>query len=281
MKQIDRSQIKALIRLLSQQQGDEASLLRDALALVLKQQPQALQEVIENEFHSEVPPALVRAMHEICWEELNATARHYAQTGELPLQEALGFVSRFVNPAFVTQDIERELDILTNELRPLLENCPSPQSILHAMGHFFFDTKSFVILPTSHDIKDISFGRFLQKKQGAALCLCALYAVCSERLGLDFNIVDMAGRVLVSFQPQDGKEPLFADPLDQARPLTLDDCKNYIFTRNLEWSDNFIVPLSPCTILRRFLAQMIFILNKLRDDKQLSYLRRYMDILKD
>ena len=91
----------------------------------------------------------------------------------------------------------------------------------------------------------------------------------------------MAGRVLVSYQPQSEEEPLFVDPLDRARALTLADCKNYIYTRNLEWSDNFVTPLSSSAMLRRFLAQMIFILNKLRDDKQLSYLRRYMDILKD
>ena len=282
MKSIDPAQIKALIELLAtQQHGDETALLRDALAYVIKKQPHTLQEVIENDFHCEVPAALVGIMHEICWEELLCTAKQFTESGELSLSEVAAFVSRFVNPAFDTQDITRELEALTDELRPLLENCPSAQAILHTMGHFFFDNKSFVVLPSSHDIKDLSFGRFLQKKQGAALCLCTLYAICSERLGLDFNVVDMAGRVLVSYRPQHSQQTLFADPLDRARPLTLEDCHNYIFTRNLEWSDAFITPLSPCALLRRFLGQMIFILNKLRDDKQLAYLRRYMDILKD
>ena len=175
MKPIDPSQIKALIRLLGQpHRGDEAALLREALAYILKQHPQALQEVIENEFHSEVPAALVRAMHEICWEGLVHTAQEFADTGKLSLEQALIFVSRFVNPAFAPQDISNELQALTQELKPLLANCPSAQAMLHTMGHFFFDTKNFVVLPSAHDIKDLSFGRFLQKKQGAALCLRAI-----------------------------------------------------------------------------------------------------------
>ena len=281
MQPISHSQIKALIHLLDQEQGDQAVLLREALAYILKKQPQVLQEVITNDFHSEVPAALVRAMHEIYWEDLAQTAQKFNAQNNLTLEKALAFVTRFVNPAFDTQEITQNLDSITQQLRPLLQTCQTPQDHLKTLSQYFFRQNSFTVLPVSHDIKDVSFGRFLQKKQGSSLCLCALYEALSERLNLKLRIVDMAGRVLISYQPEQNQEILFADPLNHAHILTLADCKNYIFTRNLEWSDDFTLPLSSMTILRRFLAQMIFILNKLRDDKQLAFLRRYMDILKD
>lgn len=281
MQPITRSQIKALINLLGQEQGSQAALLRDALSYILKKHPTILQEVIENDFHSEVPAALVRVMHEICWEDLLKTAQQFAQEDHLSLESALAFITRFVNPAFDTREISADLDKLTQELRPLLPTPDDGAAVLETMSRFFFRQKSFAVLPVSHDIKDVSFGRFLQKKQGAALCLCSLYAVCSQRLGLHFDIVDVAGRLLIRYQSPKNPEPLFADPLKNACQLTLTDCKNYISSRNLEWNDSFITPLSSRLILRRFWAQMIFILNKLRDDKQLSYLRKYMDILQE
>ena len=281
MDPITRSQIKALIDLLGQEQDSQAVLLRESLSYIVKEHSAILHEVIENDFHSEVPVALVRAMHEICWEDLIQTAQQFAQEDSIPLEDALFFVTRFVNPAFDKQEITTELDQLTKELRPLLPDPAADEALLRIMSRFFFRQKSFVVLPVSHDIKDISFGRFLQKQQGAALCLCALYAVCSKRLSLHFDIVDLAGRLLICYQSPKNPEPVFADPLDNANLFTLTDCKNYIDSRQLEWNENFIAPLSSRVILRRFLAQMIFILNKLRDDKQLSYLRRYMDIFQD
>ena len=281
MESITRSQIKALINLLGQEQGSQAALLRDALSYILKKHPTILQEVIENDFHSEVPAALVRVMHEICWEDLIQTARQFGKEDRLALESALAFVTRFVNPAFDTREIAADLDQLTKELRPLLPDAEDGPALLQMMSHFYFRQKSFLVLPVSHDIKDVSFGRFLQKKQGSALCLCSLYAACAQRLNLHFGIVDMAGRLLISYKSPKNPEPLFADPLKNARMMTLADCKKYIDDRNLEWTESFVTELSSRLILRRFLAQMIFILNKLRDDKQLSYLRRYMDILQD
>ncbi len=281
MNTMPPSQIKALIELLGRETGEHAALLRGELARLVKQQPDALQQVIEQDFHSSVPAAFVDAMYEICWEELTGEMLHFSSKINPDLEEGLAIVTRFINPAVHSGEITPQIDSLALVLRPLLAPCTTPQEILETMGRFFFRTQNFFILPAAYDIKDISFGRFLQKKRGSALCLCALYAVCAHRLDIDAGLVDLAGRVLVYCTAPGGSAPLFADPLDSGKILTLDDCKDYIFTRNLEWSDTFAAPLSSRAVIRRFLGNMIFILHKLRDERRLVHLRRYMDILKN
>lgn len=280
MKPIPPSQIKALIELIGRETGDQAPFLREELAQIIKHQSQQLQQVIEQDFHSSVPAALVRAMHEICWEDLTEEMMFFSSKINPDLEEGLALVTRFINPAVQASEITQYIDNMMQVLRPLLSPCKTPQDILQTMSRFFFDTQHFEVLPAACHIKDISFGRFLQKQRGAALCLAALYAVCARRLDLEVGLVDMAGRVLVYGGGPDGTLPLFADPADKGKVLTLDDCQQYIFARNLEWSDSFIVPLSSRTIVRRFLGNMIFILHKLRDERRLTYLRRYMDILR-
>ena len=277
-----KSQIKALIDLLSQETGhQQTALLKAELARLMQEQPQRVHEVIENDFHSSVPAALIDAMQEICWEQLTQNATRFAAKINPDMEEGMALVTRFVNPAITRQEIARQLDDLARQLRPLLANCNSPEEIWTTMGRYFFHAQAFQVLPAAHDIKDISFGRFLYKKQGSALCLCTLYAVCGARFGLEAGVADMAGRVLAVLHPRDGSEPIFADPLDQGKILTLSDCKDYIYARNLCWNDAFALPLSSRAVLRRFLGNMIFILNKLRDERRLSFLRRYMDILKN
>ncbi len=276
-----KSQIKALIHLIGQENGEQAGLLKDELARIMQEQPQYLREVIEQDFHSSVPAALVSAMQEICWEQLAHNTARFAEKINPDTEEGLTIISRFVNPAISREEITKQLDHLARQLRPILANCNSSEEIWTLMGRFFFHSQGFQVLPTSHDIKDISFGRFLYKKQGSALCLCTLYAVCGTRFGLDAGVADVAGRVLAVLHPRDGAEPIFADPLDGGKLLTLHDCKDYIFSRNLQWNDAFELPLSSRALLRRFLGNMIFVLNKLRDERRLAFLRRYMDILKN
>lgn len=279
MPKTGNNQIKALIELLGRETGPHADLLRAELARVMKEQPAALRDVIEHDFNSSVPAALVSTMEEVCWEELAGNARLFASKINPDLEEGLALVTRFVNPAVSRDELSRDLDALAQELRPLLANCAGPADIWTTMGRFFTRAKGFAVLPATRDIKEVSFGRFLQKKHGSALCLACLYALCAGRFGLDAGVADAAGRILARLTPDDGSEPLFADPLDAGKILTLADCKAYIDSRNIEWSDSFAAPLSSRALLRRFLANMIFILNKLRDARRLSYLRRYMDIL--
>ena len=281
MPTTENNHIKALIELLDGETGPRAETLRQELAHVIKEQPQELHEVIERDFHSSVPAALVCAMEEVCWEELAGACARFSGKINPDLEEGLAIVSRFVNPAVSRDEITNHLDSFCIMLRPLLANCTGPAEISNTLSRFFFRAQSFTVLPSAHDIKDVSFGRFAQKKQGSALCMACLYAVIGSRFGLDSGVVDMAGRILACFTPDNGEEMLFSDPADQGKLLSLNDCKDYIYSRNLEWSDAFAMPLSSRALLRRFLANMIFILNKLRDERRLSYLRRYMDILKN
>lgn len=280
MQQIEKSQIKALIGLIGQETGDRAALLREALARLMQTQPAALYEVIETDFNSEVPSSLIAAMEEICWSNLSASMSQFAEKINPDLEEALTLVTHFVNPAsraHLTEDIDQ----LARDLRPALANTTSLEDICNRMGRFFFHVQGFTALESVRNMKDISFGHFLKSKQGSALCLGCLYVVCAERFGLDCSLVDLAGRMLIRFTPQETAAPLFVDPLARGTVLTLSDCQTYIRTRQLVWEDNFVEPLSSKAILRRLLGNLIFILNKLRDERRLNYLRRYMDLLKD
>lgn len=275
-----KHQIKALIELLGKENGEQAVFLRTELARIMKEQPQTLHDVIEQDFHSSVPAALVHNMEEVCWENLAQEIKLFSGKINPSLEEALSIVTRFVNPAVKPEEVTQDMDMYAHALRPLAAQATGTEDLLKIMSAFFLQSQRLTVVPTARDIKEISFGRFLQKKCGSSLCLACLYVLCAERFGLEAGIVDLAGKLLVSMRFNDTEETLFADPIENGRIQTAADCRRYIDSRNLEWNEAFLTPLSSRTLLRRFLGNMIFILNKLADERRLSYLRRYMDILK-
>lgn len=281
MQAMPPSHIRALIDLLGRETGDQAAFLRTELAHVVKEQPQLLKQVIEQDFHSAVPLAFVHAMQEVGWDNLTADMLRFSTNINPDLEEGLALITRFVNPAVPNEEITQQINTLADGLRPLLAACHTPAEMLQKMSQFFFKTQGYQVLPAITRLREMSFGRFLRKKVGSALCLGALYTVCARRLGMEAGLIDMAGRVLVYCTTAESADPLFADPLNNGSLMTLKDCQNYIFLRDLEWSEHFVTPLSSRAVIRRFLGNMIFFLNKSHDERRLGYLRRYMDILKN
>lgn len=275
-----KRQVKALIELLGKENGEQAVFLRGELARIMKEQPQILHDVIEQDFHSSVPVALVYNMEEVCWDNLSKEISIFSSKINPPLEEALSILTRFVNPAVKAEEVTRDLDRLAHTLRPVTSQATHTADLLKAMTHLFLHVEKLTVVPSARDIKEVSFGRFLQKKRGSALCLACLYVLCAERFGLEAGVVDLAGKLLVAMHLSHSEEFLFADPADNGRILTSADCQEYINSRNLEWNEAFLSPMSSRALLRRFLGNMIFILNKLKDERRLSYLRHYMDILK-
>lgn len=277
MKTPEKDHIKALIRLIETESEDYGEILKPELAALIKADPSRVQSVIEEDFHSEVPRSVIQTMEEICWEDLSASLAGFSGKINPDLEEGLYLLSKFVSPALTRTEVEAPLDAMAQELRPVLLNVKNYTEIAAVLGHYFFDMRGYVALPSNPDIKDISFGRFLRKGRGSSLCVACLYACIGQRFAVETNLVDLAGRILIQLKGND--ETLFIDPLDKGKILAEKACREYIQTRQIEWNDEFLAPLSSRQIVRRFIANMIFVLNKLKDERKLKYLRNYLEII--
>ena len=272
--------IKALIKLLETEGDTYGPVLKNALAAAIKDNPAQVERVMQEEFHSSAPRTVVRTLEEICWEDLSRALARYCAKINPDLEEGLTLLAKFTSPTTARGDISAPLDRMAQELRPALLNAANYGEIAAILGHYIFNVRQFSALSASADIKDMSFSRFLAKKSGSGLCMACLYAVLGQRFGLDVNLIDLAGRILVNLQNSATGEALFIDPLDNGKILSERDCRQYIKVRQLAWNQDFLTPLSSRLIIRRAVANMIYVLNKLRDERRLKYLRGYLDIIK-
>lgn len=281
MKILGTDQIKALLRLIETESDEYVDMLRPDLAAAILADPARVQHAIDDTFCEEIPSKVRRTLEEICWDNLAKDVAAFAGKINPDLEEGLWILARFASPAAKRGEITQRLDAIAQEMRPLLLNVKNLYEAAELMGKYFFSSQHFVTLPANLDIKDISFGRFLIKKRGSSLCTACLYQTIAQRFGVESGLVDLAGRILVFMQNENQHQILFIDPLDNGKILTEQDCKDYILSREIKWNDEFFSPLSSRTIIRRFIANMIYILNKLRDERRLKYLRNYLEIIKN
>jgi hypothetical protein len=280
MQTLGNDGLKALIKLLETETENYGPVLKSALAAAIKNNPEQVQRVMEEEFKTSAPRAVLHTLEEICWEDLSAALARFAAKINPDLEEGLTLLSKFTSPTAARGDVSAPLDQMAAELRPALLNAKNYGEIAAVLGHYFFRIRGMVALQTHVDVKDISFARFLRKKRGSSLCVACLYACLGQRYGIDVNLVDLAGRILVHMRDYALSESLFIDPLDNGKMLTEEDCRRYIRARHIEWNNDFLSPLSSRTIVRRFIANMIYVLNKMRDDGGWKYLREYLEIIK-
>ena len=280
MQTLGKNGLKALIKLLETESDNYGPVLKKALADAIKNNPSQVQRVMEEEFQTSVPHAVLNTLEEICWEDLAKALARFSAKINPDLEEGLTLLSKFTSPVTARGDIAAPLDQMAADLRPVLINANNYTEIAAVLGHYFFHIQHIAALQTNLDIKDTSFARLLHKKRGSSLCVACLYVCFGQRYGIDASIIDLAGRILVHLRGYTRPESLFIDPLDNGKILTEEDCRRYIHARHIEWNDEFLAPLSSRTIVRRFIANMIYVLNKVRDERRLRYLRHYLEIIK-
>lgn len=273
--------LKALFALLESESTQYGPLLKQALAGAIRQNPQEVQQLLEQEFSTSVPYAVLQTLEEICWEELATSLAAFTAKINPDLEEGLLLLAKFTSPTTARGDLSAPLDDLAAQLRPALLNAAGYAEIIRILGHFIFEMCGFRVLPAVNDIKELSFPRFLQKKCGSGLEMACLYVCLGQRFGLEMDVVDMAGRILIHLRDTTYETSFLIDPLDKGKMISEDMCRAYIRARGLQNEPELFTPLSTRLIVRRFIGNMIYVLHKMRDERRLNYLRSYLEIIKN
>ncbi len=220
-------------------------------------------------------------LEEICWEDLAQALAAFNAKINPDLEEGLLLLAKFTSPTTARGSIAEPLEKLAQEIRPALVNATDYSEIISILSRFIFKLRGFEVIPTVTDIRDLSFPHFLQTRRGSVLSVACLYMCLGQYFGLEMDVVDMAGRLLVHLRDTQNATSFLIDPLDKGKMLSEEDCREYVRARGLEEETNLFVPLSSRLIIRRFIANMIFVLNKIHDERRLKFLRSYLEIIKN
>ena len=214
MQTYDDVRLKALFKLLKTEANAYGSVIKREIAAALKENPLQVQQVLEQEFSEQPPLPVVQTLEEICWDDLADEFARFAAKINPDLEEGLALISKFIETAARRSDLTNALDQWALTVRTPLLNATNYAEIAALLSNYLLRVLQITPLPINRDIKDLSFARLLRKKRGSCLCVACAYVLVGQRYGLDINLIDLAGRILVHLQGKELAEDFFIDPLD-------------------------------------------------------------------
>ena len=280
MQRSDNSRLKALFKLMETETDQYGPLLKQALASAIRANPDEVQRTLQEEFRTAAPRNVLHMLEEICWEDLTQALAAFNAKINPDLDEGLLLLAKFTSPTSARGAIAQPLQNMAQELRPALVNAVDYSEIIRILSHYIFEMSGFEVISTITDVQILSFPRFLKTRKGSALCLACLYICLGQHFGLEMDVVDLAGKLLVHLRDPQHATSFLIDPLDKGKALREEDCRKYIQARGFAEEPNLFTPLSSRLIIRRFIANMIFVLNKIHDERRLKFLRSYLEIMK-
>ncbi|HOX23360.1 MAG TPA: transglutaminase-like domain-containing protein [Elusimicrobiales bacterium] len=282
IKSLPDNEIKALITLIQEEEEDNAGRLKDELASIIRVNPERVESIVSHDFSANTPQFLLDLLEQTRWEALEKMFQRLIspRAGEVNLEEGLFLLSKFAYPAITLTDISAPLDALAEDMGEAVKDTSSLEKVVEIFRDVVFGKNGFSVHePTNISPDNVYLYSVLRNRRGVPVTLACVYLLLGKRLGVPVHGVDFPGRFLVAFKARNGA--LLVDPSSEGVVITEKEARELVSRRGMRWSAENLRLVNSARTLARTVSNLIFIYNKLKDDKRNLYLKRYMELLQD
>jgi len=281
VKTLPDNEIKALIRLVGDEEDANAAQLREHLALIVRHEPERIEAIALGSFAEKLPPAATAILENSRWHALEKMFRGLLRAGgEADLEEGLFLISKFAHPKITVSDIAAPLDGMAGEIKTRLDTQADPERVVEALCETVFARHGFG--GCDEDIcnpENIYLYNLFQSRRGMPVTLGSLCILLGKRLDLPLRGMGIPGHFILQLKTWNGE--LFLDPYRKGRRLTPRECQMLVLSRGVHWDPDYLKPVDNRHILCRTLGNLIYSYNRLKDERRAGQLKRYMQILQD
>ena len=279
MVPVGESQIKALIRLLSDEDERIVKTISGKLVEIGAPAVPWLQEAeIEQ---PEMARRIALVLDEIRGSRLEDELRDLVAHPEdqIDFLEAGAFlIARYAYPGLDEPAYVRKLDEMAAEVRNRIGQRVSCEETVKTLGRYLFIEQGFRGNPKNYYELDNSYlNRVIDRRTGIPISLSVLYLLVGKRLGLPVFGIGMPGHFLVKFDSDRYK--VFVDCFNGGALLSERDCARFLMQAGYGFEERYLQKSSTKAILVRMLKNLIPIYNKLDDTVKGARLSRFIKIL--
>ena len=278
MSLVSESQIKALIRLLADEDERIAKTICDKLVETGEPAIPFLQEaeIEQPEMTTRIAGVLEgirgaqleREFHEL----LEQRADH------VDLERGVFLIARYAYPMLDESHYSALLDDMASEVRDRLGSHVSSEETVKKLGQFLFTEQGFHGNTTNYYNTENSYiNKVLDRRTGIPISLSIVYLLLTRRLNLPVFGVGMPGHFLVKVETSLYK--IFVDCFNGGALLTEQDCIKFLQQAGYEFEDRFLETTSNRAILIRSLRNLIPLYRKQAEPLKEERLSRLVAIL--
>jgi len=278
MLSVPATQIKALIRLLSDEDERVASTIAVKLTEIGDPAVPLLREAeIEQ---PEMAARISEILDDIRAQRLEGEfhALSACDDDSLDLEAGAFLIARFAYPDLDFTASVDILDAMAREVRERLGRKASGEEIVKAINRYLFVEQGFA--GNTHEYYDVDnsyLNKVLERKTGIPISLSAVYLLVGRRLELPVFGVGMPGHFLVKYEAD--RYRIFVDSFNGGALLTQKDCARFLDQAGYGFDERYLQKTPPRTILIRMIKNLVAIYNKMDDVNKATQLTRFIEIL--
>lgn len=270
---ISRNKIKALIDLMDKEPELKPK-LQATLARFIKEEPLQFKNVIEESFGADVPGYIRDIVLNIKREELLAHFKAYFEVKNPSLLKGFALIARFINPQLTQKAVLDQFELLHKSLSTYMDAGFDVFHKAEVMSQYFFINGGYRLESLSSGPKVVSLPDIISCGGASSFAMAALYCCCAECFDLKADMFDAGGKVMIRLRDKYSYEPVYVDVFAGGRFVGEDECSIYASARGFAWSGAFISPMSSKQVIKRFLANLIYVYSKSGDEAAVSILRK-------
>ena len=278
MPLVSESQIKALIRLLADENERIAKKICDKLVEAGDPAIPLLQEAeIEQ---PEMSARIAGVLEEIRGARLEQEFHELLEQGpdHVDLERGVFLIARYAYPMFDEPRYSAMLDDMASEVRDRLGSRVSGEEAVKNLGRFLFTEQGFHgNTKNYYDTENSYINKVLDRRTGIPISLSIVYLLLTHRLNLPAFGVGMPGHFLVKFEA--GKYKIFVDCFNGGALLTERDCTRFLQQAGYGFEDRFLDKTSNRAILIRSLKNLVPIYRKMEEPLKEERFSRFAKIL--
>jgi len=278
MMPINETQIKALIRLLSDENSKVAKAISEKLlAIGDTAVPLLLEAEIEQ---PEMARRIEGVLDEIRGTRLEQELEEFAsrQHTRLDLETGAFLIARYAYPSLDISSYAKKLDDMAMEVRERLGKRASGEEVVKALNRYLFTEQGFRGNTRDYyEVENSYLNRVIDRRTGIPISLSVLYLLIGQRLALPVFGIGMPGHFLVKFDSDRYK--VFVDCFNAGALLSEKDCARFLMQAGYGFEERYLQRSSTAAILVRMLKNLVSIYNKLDETVKAARLGRFIELL--
>ncbi len=279
MALVSESQIKALIRLLS----DEDDRIVRAISTKLVEAGDTAVPLLQ-EVEIEQPEMAARVA--LVLEEIRGGRLEQELQGllarpddQVDIERGAFLIARYAYPSLDEPYYKGLLDGMAREVHDRVGQRVSGEEAVKALGRYLFTEQGFRgNTKNYYEAENSYLNRVLDRRTGIPISLSIVYLLITKRLRWPVFGIGMPGHFLVKYESERYK--VFVDCFNSGALLAQRDCTRFLMQAGYGFEERYLNKTSPRSILIRAIKNLIPIYHKLEDRSREGRLSRFVQILK-
>ncbi len=275
---IPESQIRALIRLLSDEDEKIVQTISDKLIDI---GPSAVPLLQEAELEQpEMAERIASVLEEIRGGKLEDELIQLAAAPDdrMDLEQGAFLIARYAYPSLDVSTYTRLLDEMAQEVQDRIGPRASGEETVKTLNRYLFTEQGFKgNTKNYYEVENSYLNRVIDRRTGIPISLSVVYLLIGKRLRLPLYGIGMPGHFLVKYESERYK--IFVDCFNGGALLTEKNCQRFLTEAGYGFDEKYLQQSPVRAILSRMTKNLLAIYAKLDDPLRKMRLTRFIEIL--